>query len=288
MQSDFKGTGNSPEGENRPIQPRLVAVKTSIKSVLSGNYFQHTGKWEPDYVVTPEGEKVSRINLIGAVVSAYFSEDGNYGAVTLDDGTETIRLKAFKGEIKPLQDLKIGSIVNVIGRLRKYKDELYIAPETIIPSDTQRELLRRLEIEKSKRKLAKLKSLVVENSAEFDEPQKLIDFLSNKYGFSKSAVEAVLLSDTPKSPSLESGQEGGEGSSSGEGEGEEESVPKANPNLKASVLGAIEKAGSQGIDYSAILRETSLSAGEADPAIKELISEGEIFEPRSGKFKRLV
>ncbi len=283
MQADFKGTGNSPEGENRPIQPRLVAVKANIKSVLSGKYFQHTGKWEPDYIVTPNGEKISRINVIGAVVSAYFSEDGNYGAVTIDDGTETIRLKAFKGEIKPLQDLKIGSIVNIIGRLRKYKDELYIAPETIIPSDTQRELLRRLEIEKSNRKLAKLKGLVAENSAEFDEPQKLIDFLSNKYGFSKSAVEAILLSDNPATQTTESGQRAMEDSAE-----EEEAVPKANPNLKAAILGVIEKSGSQGIDYSAILRETSLSAGEADPAIKELISEGEIFEPRSGKFKRLV
>jgi|GEM_PF-476317 len=283
MQSDFKGTASSPEGENRPIQPRLVAVKANIKSVLSGNYFQHTGKWEPDYIVTPKGEKISRINVIGAVVSAYFSEDGNYGAVTLDDGTETMRLKAFKGEIKPLQDLKIGSIVNVIGRLRKYKDELYIAPETIIPSDTKRELLRRLEIEKNSRKLAKLKGLVSENSGEFDEPQKLIDFISNKYGFAKSSVEAILLSDNPAAQTPEAGQQAAEDSTE-----EEESVPKANPNLKAAILGAIEKAGSQGIDYSAILRETSLSAGEADPAIKELISEGEIFEPRSGKFKRLV
>ncbi|MFH0961648.1 MAG: OB-fold nucleic acid binding domain-containing protein [archaeon] len=263
------------------IQPRLVAVKTDLRSIVTGNYFEVSGKWEPDYLITPDGERVSRINLVAFVVSSYFSEDGNYGAVTLDDGTETIRLKSFKGDVKVLKDLKIGSVVNVIGKVRKFRDEVYISPETIVPSDQDRELLRKLEIAKRKLKLKSLRELVIQNSPEFDEPQKLIEFISSKYGFPKETIEAVLLStsSTPKQPAeIPENLPGDSG----------DETPKASQKAKASVLASIEKASGQGIDYSSILRETALSTQDADTAIKELIAEGEIFEPRSGRFKRLV
>jgi RPA family protein len=274
---------DAPSQSSQPqqIQPRLVAVKAQISDLIAGAYFEVAGKWEPDYLITPAGERVSRVNLIGLVVANFFSEDGNYGTVTVDDGTETIRLKSFKGDVKALKELQIGQVVCVIGKVRKYKDEVYIAPETIVPSDSDREMLRKLELLRNKKRLSSLKELVLKTSPEFDDPAKLIEFLSTKYGFSKESIEAVLISQTsspaaaPAAPIDDSAEPQSEG-------------PKASPKAKATVLAAIESGGSAGVDYGAILKVSGLSAIDVDGAIKELIGEGEIFEPRSGRFRRLL
>jgi RPA family protein len=280
--------GASGQMANGQIQPRLVAVKSSIEEIVHGNYFEVAGRWEPDYLITPAGRRMSRVNLLGIVVANFFAEDGNYGTVTLDDGTETIRLKSFKGEVKSLRDLQMGQVVSVIGKLRKYKDEVYIAPEAIFQSDLDRLTLRKLELLKERRKIESLKSLVVKTSAEFDEPGKLVDFLSTKYGFDRSVVEAVIIAQNPPSSQQQS-----QGSYSNEQAVDPQQELQAAPSptaqkAKQGVLSAIEKTGSTGAEYGAILRETGISSAEVDEAIKELISEGEIFEPKSGRFRRLL
>ena len=48
-------------------QKRQVAEKIRIKDILGGRYIQEEG-WTPNYVETDNGKKVSRVNIIGAVV----------------------------------------------------------------------------------------------------------------------------------------------------------------------------------------------------------------------------
>ncbi len=293
-QDTFPQANPGPAGTGQPqqqVQPRLVAVKASISEIAGGNYFEVSGRWEPDYLISPSGRRMSRVNLLGVVVANYFAEDGNYGTVTIDDGTETIRLKAFKGEVKILKELQFGQVVSVIGKLRKYRDEVYISPEAIFPSDLDKLMLRRLELVRETRKVSSLRDLVAKTSAEFDDPSKMVEFLSTKYGFDRSAIEAVIVSQNPSagpgSPAAREQQ------AAAAEEGAEGGAPEAPPSAaaikaKQAVLSAIEKTGSSGAEYGAILRETGLSSSAVDESIKELISEGEIFEPKSGRFRRLL
>jgi len=108
-------------------QGRQVAYKVQISDLNKGSYVKEEG-WQPNYVITKRGLKVSRANIIATVVSI---ETGTpYNNLVLDDGTGTISLRPF-GEITNLNHVEIGDIVNVIGKPREFNGEKYILPEII-------------------------------------------------------------------------------------------------------------------------------------------------------------
>lgn len=131
---------------------RQITKIARISDINSGIWIKREGL-EPSYVEMKTGECVSRVRILGTVVSIFTSEDGNFGSATIDDATDTIRLKVFK-TLKPISDLKIGDIVDVIGRVREYNGEIYIMPEIVRKMDDPNfELLRRLQLLKKYRKL---------------------------------------------------------------------------------------------------------------------------------------
>ena len=108
---------------------RQVAHKIWMKNILDGNFVKQEG-WEPNYIEF-DGRQISRINVVATVVSKFISEDGNYGSITLDDGTETIRAKAFGPDVVKITPMNTGSIVRFIGKIKEYNDELYLSIEIV-------------------------------------------------------------------------------------------------------------------------------------------------------------
>lgn len=96
---------------------------------MKGNYTKSEG-WTPSFVEF-EGEKYSRVAVVGSVVSKFASEDGNYAAITIDDGTETIRIKAFGPDVQKLSNVSVGTLVRCFGKVRQWSDEIYLAPEIV-------------------------------------------------------------------------------------------------------------------------------------------------------------
>ncbi|MEM2954524.1 MAG: OB-fold nucleic acid binding domain-containing protein [Candidatus Nanoarchaeia archaeon] len=111
------------------VRKRLPAKRTWISHLIMGSYHKSEG-WTPGYVEF-ENKTYSRVSIIAIVVGKFISEDGNYGTITLDDGTETIRVKTFGPEVLKLKDLEIGAIVKCVGKVRQYDNEIYISPEFI-------------------------------------------------------------------------------------------------------------------------------------------------------------
>lgn len=129
---------------------RMTAKKVRISDIVSGRWVKNEGL-EPSYIVTGFGEQVSRARVMATVVAKFLAEDGNFGSITLDDSTDTIRAKTFK-TVKPLEKVEIGEIVDLVGKVREYNGELYIIPESVFKvKDPNMELLRRLEIQKAVR-----------------------------------------------------------------------------------------------------------------------------------------
>jgi RPA family protein len=135
------------------MQERQVARKLYIKTINSGKFVQIDRKLEedrfiPNYIEI-NGEKISRVRVLATVIDKFVSESGDYAALTLDDTTDTIRCKIF-GDLEIIENIEKGDLVDVIGKVREYNEEIYIQPEIIVKiTDPNLEVLRKLEIEKS-------------------------------------------------------------------------------------------------------------------------------------------
>ena len=136
--------------ENR----RITTAKTKIRPIVRGKFVKCEG-FTPSYVLTQLGQKLSRVRLVATVLRKYVAESGNFAALTLDDGTETIGVKVFNA-VSMFENLKEGDDIDIIGKVREYQGEVYLFPEIIHKIDDPNiELLREVEIKNQKKELEK-------------------------------------------------------------------------------------------------------------------------------------
>ena len=240
---------------------RLTAIKTDIKSIIEGKYFKAEG-FESNYVVAPHGVKISRARILATVMNKFLTEDEKYGFIVLDDETETIRAKVFKNT-KILEGIEVGDLVDVIGKVKEYDDELYISPEIIKKvEDPNFLILRRAELLKQKKKTEVIKEKVKEfqkKTSDLDEIKKLAE----TEGISEEIVESVV-------------------------ESEEEGSKEDKKSMKETILNIIDKLDDgTGAEYSAVIEESKLEENDVEEIINDLLGEGTCYEPRPGKIKRL-
>ncbi|MFH0869055.1 MAG: OB-fold nucleic acid binding domain-containing protein [archaeon] len=124
---------------------RQTSHKIWITDLLNSTYVKSSG-WDPAYVEFG-GNKISRAHLVATVVGKFTSEDGNYAAITMDDGTETIRSKAFGPDVAKLRKVKTGAVVRFIGKVKEYNEERYLSPEAVrVLDDPNWTIVHKLEL----------------------------------------------------------------------------------------------------------------------------------------------
>lgn len=127
---------------------RHIAFKTRIGDILIGKPVLDGEKFS---FLELGDKKISRVNLAGNIIDKYESQgDKKYLVLTLDDGSGQIKLKAFGEDADKFSKFNQGQTTIVIGLLRHWNNEVYIAPEIIKEHDPKYLLLRKLEIEKEK------------------------------------------------------------------------------------------------------------------------------------------
>ena len=126
---------------------RGTAFKVRIRAVTEGKFSKSESRWKPGYLLTPQGEKVSRVRIMGTVVSRFVGDDQKYSSLTLDDGGDTIAVRAFRDDVELLMNVKPGGTVDVIGKVKEYEGETYINIESVWKIEEPNwELVRRLEL----------------------------------------------------------------------------------------------------------------------------------------------
>src|SRR4030042_834571 len=115
---------------------RNIAFQLRIGDALMGKPVIDDGE---NFSFLELGEKrIVRVNIIGNIVEKFEREgEKNYSFFTLDDGSGQIRLKIFGEDAKKFSNVTQGQTVIVIGILRYWNNELYIAPEIIREQDTK-------------------------------------------------------------------------------------------------------------------------------------------------------
>lgn len=235
---------------------RQTAKKVRVREIMNGSFVKKEGL-EPSFVKIESGEEISRARILGTVVSKFVAEDGNYASVTIDDGTDTIRLKVFK-TTKPLDALESGDMVDVVGKVREYEGETYIIPEVARKIENPNfELLRRLELIYKYKGIKKAKDLVEKNKGK---PPEELKKEFEKLGLEKQWIDLLMTT----------------GESEGKGKG----------LLKKEILQAIESSP-EGIVYSELSKRVKAKETDIESAIDELLNDGVCYEPSPGKIRKI-
>lgn len=225
---------------------RKPAFKIWISDLGSGELLQEPGDFGMYYFVM-KGNNISRVNLVGNIVDVFVSSEKNFSSVAIDDGSGTVNVRAFKEDSAMFDGLKIGDMVMVIGRIREYNNDRYILPEIIkVVFDPNWELVRKLELLKEYG-LPKQK----ENVKEFVEVKEGRNVVAEHVSKEGVVVEEIGTTSS----------------------------------IRGRILSIIEKADENGSDHSVIISSLGLAEQEVDNVLKELLSEGEIYQNRPGKYK---
>jgi len=245
---------------------RLTAYKAGLTELASGQFVKKEG-FQSSYVLTSLGRKLSRVRIMGLVVDKFISQDGNYATLTLDDGSETLRCKIFINT-KLIEDITPGDLVDVIGKVREYQEEVYIAPEIVRKVNGNWETLRLLELKKTWKKQRELISKVQELQTQTSDVVELTA-LASKAGLNPDEVQGIAEA---KELNLV----------------KEEAKVEATSELRDKVLKLIEsKDEGEGADYDILLKESGLAEEQLDAALTELLESGICYEPKAGKIKKL-
>lgn len=238
------------EQKNKNIQ-RQVAYKLRIKEIINGNYVKQEG-WNPNYILTGDNRKISRVNLICVVVSKPIEEGTNYNSIILDDGGAKISVRTFD-DGKIFDSVEIGDVVLLIGRPREYGQEKYIVPEIIKKIENKEWIeVRKLELKKQ-------------------------DLISGAQKTDNELPETPVADESSaQEPSVSAQQD--------EQMPVEENVTEDKIEGKAGKVYNLIKSmdHGDGVEHQEIVKKTN-----AEKEIEMLLKEGEIYEIRPGRLKVL-
>ena len=169
----------------QPQVQRQVAYKVWLSQIHNSDYVKQEG-WNPSYINLGD-KQVSRINIVSTVVGKFIAEDGNYATLTLDDGSDTIRVKAFGPDVRLVKDMRVGAVVRFVGKVKEFNEERYLAPEIIKELDDPNWIiLHRLELGKPQ------VNEVVEVVEPTQKSPNLIQIISNLDSGSGASIKEVI------------------------------------------------------------------------------------------------
>ena len=262
---------------SRSFPKRSVAYKVSIEDIKNGDFFvENMQDKKISYVNTPFGLKVSRVRIFGDVifVRSYKREDtGNVGSVYIgvNDGTESILVRAFLESqynikyvesIKIAQELEVGNMVDVIGRVRKRENDIYINPEIIRKIENPNfETLRELEKIYLKLMFKKEKEKPQSSGVKIEkrDDQERFEVDLNDIEEELEAETSIILSVSGES---------------------DDTITK--------ILSLIEKIDEgDGVSIKEISTYTNIGTDKLESILKVLFEDGTIYEPKKGRFRKL-
>lgn len=242
---------------------RQTAIRTRISDIISGKFVRKEGL-DPSYVLTNLGEKMSRTKIVGMIVDKFMSEDGSYSSLTVDDDSDSIRIKYFGEDAEKVNETEVGNFVMIIGKVREYANENYIIPEIIKKINKPNyELLHKLEVLKKILEQKKIIETLKKESENFTDVEELKKFAEKKYGISGQVVEAFT-------ESLKNKEE-----------------PKKK-DYKPMVLETLDKLDEgEGIEIRKLIEECKLPENIFEEVINELLTDGICFEPKPAVLKKV-
>lgn len=244
-------------------QKRQTAKLVDLETLNSGKYFQREG-FEPNFLLTPEGRRISRARTVVTVVDRYVNEDETYGSLTVDDGTDTLQVKFFN-ETEKMSGIEVGDVLEVVGKAREYQGEIYLDGELLKDVRPEKELLHRLRLAKRREEWSQIRETVKQLKESGKSHEDIEKEMAGK--LDEDEVDALLQSFN---------------------ESFDDNGGESMNNLEREVLDAIQSLDEgEGADYSDIIEQVEGSEEEIESTVNSLLSEGTCYEPKPGMIKKL-
>ncbi len=152
---------------------RLTAFKSNIKKITDSEMISEEDS--PDYIKISD-LRIARVRIIGTIVSKRVNSERTYAYLVVDDGTETIRIKAWKDDVDKLEKPVVGDIIELVGRVREWDDERYLTCEIIkIINNPNHWLLHKYELLLSDEKVERITEKVKTGDAREVEGKKSVE-----------------------------------------------------------------------------------------------------------------
>ena len=240
---------------------RQTMIRAMISDVVNGKFVRKEGM-EPSYILTEMGQKISRVNILGTLVDKFMSEDSNFSTITVDDDSDSIRVKAFREDVNIFNNLEVGDLVMVIGKVREYMGENYIIPEIVKKiADPNYESLHKLELLKRLLEQKKVLDGIKKEKEKFEDVEEFKKHVKEKYDV--DSIEGVI-----ETLEVEEGMK--------------------EKDHKPLILEKIEQLDKgEGVEFRKLLEESKLPENEFEEAINELLSGGICYEPAPGVIKKV-
>ncbi len=134
---------------NTESRKRNVAYKVRIGDILKSKPITSEGR----FLYLEHGDKkVVRVNLLANCIDKYVSEgERKFGSLTIDDASGQIRIKVFGEDIEIIKDILQGDTLQIIANVREWNNEIYLIPEVLKKVDPRWLLVRKLEIQNSRK-----------------------------------------------------------------------------------------------------------------------------------------
>ncbi|MBN2101693.1 MAG: hypothetical protein JW716_02370 [Candidatus Aenigmarchaeota archaeon] len=258
---------------------RQTARKVRVKDIVNGRWVKKEGM-VPSYAVTFYSEKVSRVELVGTVVASFTSENENFRTITIDDSTETVRIKAFKPlesnskdqseanriekamkSFDILNKVKTGDLISIVGRLKEYNEEIYVMPELIRKITHKEELVHRLETAEKIAGVKKTGEIISKLREKYQDENNIVEYIKRTYPDIKDYWISLSLnkSEEPGDDRLE---------------------------LRKQIMKIIE-VSQDGIKYTELLSKIKGHDTDIEAVINDLLNEGVCYEPMPGIIKKI-
>ena len=151
------------DGKLAMITPPEPYHKVRIKELREGR-FEEVSVNQVRYYRLP-WVSATRFRLMGVVINGFINESGDHARLEIHDGTASIQIRAWDEDVLKLRDPKtgelfeVGALLDVMGRIRSWRDEIYIYPHLVMRvEDPNALLLREAEILRRMLRISKPKA----------------------------------------------------------------------------------------------------------------------------------
>ena len=255
------------------MKKRMPSSRLSLADIHKGYFVKPEDDFATNYVITQDGLKVYRLKGVATVMAEpRLSEDGTYGSLFLDDGTQSIVGLVFRENTRLLKSIKKGNLVQFMGKLSEWQGKKQVNLEAISVVSSNMLTLHRAESVLNTIKQRKQFRIAQKIHNEETNVRKAMD-RAKKEGINPELIDAI----EELNYLAEYAEEG--------------HVFDSESAIESKVLDAIDKLDEgDGVVLVLILYELKDEhlAEDVDNALRELLARGDLYEPKVNYFKKAI